>query len=78
MLGSIIRSTNWTSQITAGFAGSHPPCVFSSCHIFFFCLSRLRGWGSEEVKEIPQIETEDEQDGAPSQKRSCAVCLWNR
>lgn len=48
---------------------------------FLHCLSvcRLRRWeGGKEVKEIPQRETENKQVGASAQKRSCAVCLWNR
>lgn len=48
----------------------------------FLCwlsVHRLRRWeGGKEVKEIPQRETENKQVGASSQKRSCAVCLWNR
>ena len=44
----------------------HPPCVFSSPPVSVF-PSRLGGGGaSQEVKEIPQRETEEQQGSAAS------------
>lgn len=81
---SSFRGTNWGLFLISrnrqlGMLLFILPASFLCGHILFFCLSRLRGRGAcKEVKEIPQRETENKQDGATSQKRSCAVRLWDR
>lgn len=57
--------------------------IHQSLYLNFFAthltlVSRLWWGASEEIKEISQRETKDQQVITTSKKRSCAVCLWNR